>query len=79
MFFLVYLLPDFFVRINTQQEQGCVSVFFIAVSPCQEQCLTHRMPAGNIYCLNVIKTNQSDKQNRRKSMTLPMRMTEQFF
>ena len=45
--------------IKTLQEQGHVSVLFTDVSQCQEQHLTHRMLAINIYCMNEVKQKKN--------------------
>lgn len=57
--FLVYLLFVSYITIKTLHNQECVSVLLTAVSQCQDQCMTDRIPAINIYCMNVVKTKEN--------------------
>ena len=57
--------------IKTLQEQGHVSILFTDASQCQEQHLTHRMLAINIYCMNEVK--------QKKNYVLFIYMIEKFF
>ena len=57
--------------IKTLQEQGHVSILFTYASQCQEQHLTHRMLAINMYCMNEVK--------QKKNYALFIYMIEKFF